>query len=93
MLQWDEPEAPGRKGCTVWSAFSQDTRHFEPSTAPFMINYRVADLGALLALLRAEGVTIDKHEDSAEGRFAWVMDPEGNRVELWEPPAEKPDQG
>jgi predicted enzyme related to lactoylglutathione lyase len=51
-----------------------------------MLNYRVDDLNALLEVLRAEGVTIDHSEDSEYGRFAWIVDPEGNKIELWEPP-------
>jgi predicted enzyme related to lactoylglutathione lyase len=55
-----------------------------------MLNYQVEDLDALLEALRAEGVTIDpKREDSEFGRFAWIMDPDGNRIELWQPPKEK----
>jgi predicted enzyme related to lactoylglutathione lyase len=77
-------------GMTVWTIFEGTTKHFEPSTAPFMINYRVADLDAVLAALRAEGVTVeDKREDGEFGRFGWVMDPEGNRIELWQPPADQ----
>jgi predicted enzyme related to lactoylglutathione lyase len=52
-----------------------------------MINYRVADLDAVLAALRSEGVTVDERvEETAEGRFGWIADPEGNRIELWQPP-------
>jgi len=75
---------------TVWNAFKADTESFAPSTAPFMINYRVADLYALLDALRAEGCQVlDKVDDSEYGKFGWVMDPDGNKVELWEPPAGK----
>ncbi len=85
---WREADKPDQEGMTIWSAFPHDTRYFDPSSAPFMINYRVADLDWLLAQLRAEGVTIDPKIDESEyGRFAWIMDPEGNRIELWEPPA------
>jgi predicted enzyme related to lactoylglutathione lyase len=60
---------------------------FEPASSPFMINYRVADLGALLATLRDEGCTVlDETDESEYGKFGWVIDPEGNKVELWEPP-------
>ena len=74
---------------TAWSVFPDETKHFEPSKTPFMINYRVANLQELLIALRAEGVDVDPKsgEDSDFGKFGWVMDPEGNRVELWEPPA------
>jgi len=58
-----------------------------PSASPFMVNLRVANLDALLAALRAEGCQVlDKTEMSEQGKFGWVMDPEGNKVELWEPP-------
>lgn len=72
---------------SVWNLFPADSDYFVPSAAPFMVNYRVADLRALLEVLRAEGCAVDaKTEESEFGRFGWVMDPEGNRVELWEPP-------
>ena len=82
------PASPaGRQGTTVWSIFPADTTYFEPGTSSFMINYRVEDLDAVLAALRAEGCEVDERVDSSEfGRFGWVMDPEGNRLELWEPP-------
>ena len=80
--------AQSEKGKTVWSAFKSDTKYFEPGTAAFMINYRVADLHALLAALKSEGCNVvDKTEESEHGKFGWVIDPEGNKVELWEPPA------
>ncbi len=85
-LSWSaDPRAAS--GMTVWSPFGASTEYFAPSGAPFMINYRVADLGALLAALRAEGCNVvDKTEESDFGKFGWVVDPEGNKVELWEPP-------
>jgi catechol 2,3-dioxygenase-like lactoylglutathione lyase family enzyme len=71
---------------TAWSLFPSDTKYFEPSSAPFMINYRVENLTALLEQLRSEGVTVDERTEEADyGKFGWVMDPEGNRIELWEP--------
>jgi catechol 2,3-dioxygenase-like lactoylglutathione lyase family enzyme len=74
-------------GTTVWNIFSEDTRYFDPSPAPFMINYRVENLDRVLAALRSEGCEVDEKVEASEyGRFGWVMDPEGNRVELWEPP-------
>ena len=86
-FQWREEAEPQRTARTVWSAFPRDTRYFEPSVAPFMINYRARDLDALLAALRREGIEVDpKVEEGEYGRFAWITDPEGNRVELWEPP-------
>ena len=75
-------------GMTIWSPFAADTTYMAPGTASFMINFRVADLAALLAALRAGGCdVVDKTETSEQGKFGWVIDPEGNKVELWEPPA------
>jgi predicted enzyme related to lactoylglutathione lyase len=71
---------------TTWCLFPSDTKYFEPSSAPFMINYRVENLTELLAQLKSEGVEVDERtEDYDYGRFGWLMDPEGNRIELWEP--------
>ncbi|MEZ0335695.1 MAG: VOC family protein [Gemmatimonadales bacterium] len=76
---------------TVWSVFPADTDYFEPSAAGFMINYRVENLDSVLTALRSEGCQVDERVESSEyGQFGWVMDPEGNRVELWEPPAPMP---
>jgi predicted enzyme related to lactoylglutathione lyase len=73
----------------IWSPFPEDTKYFEPSTAPFMINFRVKDLHAMLAQLRAAGAAVDeKVQEESYGKFGWVMDPEGNRIELWEAPAD-----
>lgn len=84
-MQFDAA-APGAK--TVWSIMPASSTYFDPSPAPFMINYRVADVGALVAQLRSEGCQVDdKIDDSEFGKFGWVMDPEGNRIELWQPPA------
>jgi catechol 2,3-dioxygenase-like lactoylglutathione lyase family enzyme len=85
---WQGADNPQGVGTTVWSPFKADTEYFAPSTAPFMVNYRVADLHALLAQLRSEGVHVeDKVDESEFGKFGWVVDPEGNKLELWEPPA------
>lgn len=76
------------EGSTIWSPFKDDTSYFAPSQASFMINYRVEDLHAVLAKLREEGCAVDDKVDESEyGKFGWVMDPEGNRLELWQPPA------
>lgn len=84
-FRWGTLEAG--TGTTIWSPFKGDTDYFAPSAAPFMVNYRVDDLHALLAALRSEGCdVVDKVEESEYGRFGWVMDPEGNKLELWEPP-------
>ena len=86
LFRWRDKDADS-PGTTVWALFKQDTKYFQPSPAPFMLNYRVENIDALLERLRAEGVQVDeRREDSEFGRFAWVMDPEGNRIELWEPP-------
>lgn len=90
MFPWRRADDPTDETVTIWSIFPEQTKYFHPSTAPFMINYQVEDIDAVLEALRAEGVTIDpKREDHEYGRFAWIMDPEGNRIELWEPPAAK----
>lgn len=71
---------------TVWSAFPKDTQYYAPSTQPFMINYRVEDLDQLLVVLKEEEVQIVGEPETYEyGKFAWIMDPEGNKIELWEP--------
>jgi len=82
---WREHDQPDEIGRTVWSVFSADTDYFGPSRPAFMINYRVSNLERMLAQLRHQGVTVEKVEDYDYGRFAWITDPEGNRIELWEP--------
>ena len=86
-FRWAGPHNPTGTGTTVWSIFEDGSTYFQPSSERFMINYRVADLHALLAALRAEGCRVDeKVEESEYGKFGWVMDPENNRIELWQPP-------
>ena len=80
-----DDEDQRKRAQTIWSLFPSDTKYFEPSTAPFMINYRVENLAGLLEQLKSEGVEVLKHTDDEYGKFGWVMDPEGNRIELWEP--------
>jgi predicted enzyme related to lactoylglutathione lyase len=85
-FDWREREDPAKLGTTVWALFKSDTKYFAPSQAPFMINYRVRNLDRMLAQLRANGVTVEpKIAEESNGRFAWVVDPEGNKIELWEP--------
>ena len=85
IFNWGGDGSP--PGMTIWSPFAADTTYMAPSTASFMINFRVADLDALIAALKAEGCNVlDKTESSEQGKFGWVIDPEGNKVELWEPP-------
>lgn len=89
---WREQEDPDRLGFTVWSAFPRDTDYFGPGAQEFMINYRVRDLDALLARLKAEGIQqVGAVEEYSYGRFAWIVDIDGNRVELWEPTAQPAD--
>ena len=79
-------DAPGHPSAAGWAAFPASSSYFAPSTGDFMINYAVDDMEALVARLQAKGVTILKRsEDDQNGRFAWILDPEGNKVELWEP--------
>ena len=82
---WREKDNPERIGRTIWSIFPADTDYFGPSHQGFMINYRVANLDRLLEQLKRNGIVVEKVEEYDYGRFAWISDPEGNRVELWEP--------
>ena len=85
VLKWPDDTAEDQ-GLTVWALAARDSQWFSPSTSAFMINYRVDDLDELLAQLRAEGVAVVSGPESHEnGKFAWIMDPDGNKVELWEP--------
>ena len=87
ILRWPADKAPDG-GLTVWHVADKDTKWFSPSESSFMINYRVDDLEALLTQLRADGVTIVKETESADnGLFAWILDPDGNKLELWQPMA------
>ena len=86
-FRWHTPDQPNLNGSTTWSIFPATSTYFAPSDATFMINYRVENLLALLDLLREEGCDVNpKIEHSEYGKFGWVMDPEGNKIELWEPP-------
>ena len=87
VFRWAHDNPTGA-GTTIWNPFPEGTDYFAPSRASFMVNFRVADLHALLAVLRDEGCRVqDKVEESEYGKFGWVIDPEGNKIELWEPPA------
>ena len=84
---WSDGAGQPVKGTTVWSVAAPDADSFVPTAAPFMVNYRVADLAGLLEALREEGChVLDGTDDSEFGKFGWVIDPEGNKVELWQPP-------
>jgi catechol 2,3-dioxygenase-like lactoylglutathione lyase family enzyme len=76
------------EGMTVWTPFKADTDHFAPSTLPFMINLVVEDLDGVLAKAKAEGVEPLGRQEDEYGRFAWILDPAGVKLELWQPPAE-----
>lgn len=81
---WKDNE--GKPGSTQWSPFKEDTDYFHPSSKPFMMNFRVHDLEGLLADLAREGVEIvGEMQTYSYGKFGWILDPEGNKIELWEP--------
>jgi predicted enzyme related to lactoylglutathione lyase len=85
ILKWPEDKSDDG-GLTVWTAADHDTKWFSPSESAFMINYRVDNLDELLAQLQQNGVAIVAGPQSEEnGKFAWIMDPDQNKVELWEP--------
>ena len=85
VLKWPDDKAED-KGLTVWHIAEKESEWFSPSDSSFMINYRVDNLGEMIAQLRSGGVEIVGGPESHEnGKFAWIMDPEGNKVELWEP--------
>ena len=86
LFEFRQSADPEKKGYTQWSPFKQDTDYFEPSTKDFMINYRVEKIEELVAELRANGVTVvDEIESFEYGKFVHILDPEGNKIELWEP--------
>lgn len=87
LFTWRGVQRPHQKGHTVWAVFPEDTDYFGSAQNTFMINFRVKDLDAMLSALRRAGAEVDlRLEESEHGRFGWVTDPEGNRIELWEPP-------
>jgi predicted enzyme related to lactoylglutathione lyase len=86
-FRWTDEDGKPTTGTTVWSIGTADGDYFAPSKSSFMINYRVADFHGVLQALRSEGCNVlEKVDDSEYGKFGWVMDPEGNKVELWQPP-------
>ncbi len=88
MLPWREHDDPQKEHVTVWTIFPASTDYYP---APFMINYIVDDMDALLDRLKQEGVKIDpKRMDESYGRFAWIYDSDGNKIELWQPLPAKP---
>jgi predicted enzyme related to lactoylglutathione lyase len=85
-FEWRSADAPAEKGQTVWSPFKQDTTYFAPSSKEYMINYRVENLEWLVDQLKKEGVSfVDEIETYEYGKFIHLLDPEGNKIELWEP--------
>jgi predicted enzyme related to lactoylglutathione lyase len=85
-FRWQSDDNPQGLGTTIWNPYPEGSSYH--GGGPLMINYRVADLHALLAALRSEGCAVDDKVDESEyGKFGWITDPEGNRIELWEPPA------
>ena len=86
VFEFRSTDEPDDKGYLVWSPFAEDTKYFEPSKKEFMINYRVENLEELLEQLKADGVEIvGEMEEYEYGKFAHIVDPEGNKIELWEP--------
>lgn len=87
-FDWTDGEGKPTAGTTIWSIGDASSDPFAPSKSSFMVNYRVDNVHALVAALRAEGCNVlEKIDESEYGKFAWVIDPEANKVELWEPPA------
>lgn len=85
-FEWRREDDPSKKGTTIWSPFKETTQYFEPSEKQFMINYRVENLEPLVAELKTAGVTIvDEIQSYDYGKFVHILDPEGNKIELWEP--------
>ena len=86
-FSWVDSSGKPAGGTTVWCVSPEDGGQFAPGSASFMINYRVDDLHAVVAVLKAEACNVlDRIDDSEYGKFAWLIDPEGNKVELWQPP-------
>lgn len=88
-FQWRDVDAPDRVGRTVWSAFETGTDYFAPSTVSYVVNFRVDDLDGVLDRCREAGIeVVGDVETYSYGRFGWILDPEGRKVELWEPAGE-----
>ena len=87
-FDWTDSTGKPTGGTTAWSIAPEASGQFAPSKASFMVNYRVEDLHALITALKEEGCNVlDNIDDSDYGKFGWVIDPEGNKIELWQPPA------
>ncbi|RYZ20107.1 MAG: VOC family protein [Chitinophagaceae bacterium] len=93
VFAWRPFDDPSSTACSIWSPFKETTDHFSPSEHDYMINYRVDNLEALLAEMKAAGVTMAGEMQVYDfGKFAWVMDPDGRKIELWEPLGAKSDE-
>lgn len=89
-IKWINEHNAAVPGGTIFSFFKDDSDYFMPSKNKYMLNFRVKDLHALLRELNHKGVNvIDKTEYYSYGSFGWIMDPEGNKIELWEPKSEQ----
>lgn len=85
-FEWQHADDESKKGSTTWCTFPQETKQFDPSVKPFMINYRVENLAEMVDELKRDNVTIvDEITEYEYGKFVHVLDPEGNIIELWEP--------
>lgn len=86
VFKWRDTDEPEKVCTTSWSIFDQDTDYLDPSTSSFMVNYRVENLVELLKVLKEEGVTVvGEIQEFEYGKFGWILDPDGNKIELWEP--------
>jgi predicted enzyme related to lactoylglutathione lyase len=87
VFRWWNKDTPKRPGYTVWSPFDDDTEYFDPSESEFMVNFLVDDLDGMLEQLKAAGAeVVGEVQEYEYGRFGWVLDPDGNKIELWQPP-------
>jgi predicted enzyme related to lactoylglutathione lyase len=86
LFKWRDFEDKEKISTTVWSPFAKDTSYFTPGEKDYMFNYRVENLVELLKILKEEGVeVVGEIEEYEYGKFGWIMDPEGRKIELWEP--------
>jgi predicted enzyme related to lactoylglutathione lyase len=86
VFEWRQADEPEKPGFTAFSTFNKDSDYFNPSKSPFMLNFRVNNLEGILKDLKKEGIEqIGEIQDFDYGRFGWIVDPEGNKIELWEP--------
>jgi lactoylglutathione lyase len=85
LFKWRDADNPNQERTTVWATFGKDTDYFAPSAKEFMINYRVEQLEELVEQLKRDGITmVDEITVYEQGKFVHILDPEGNKIELWE---------